>query len=873
MFCLLSVACCLSYTNKCNFTIISTIFFFLFVQYQNEQKQRDCKECSAGKWSDAVALVADTQCKLCTSGRYSTKTGLSLGTHCILCSEGKFSTEKGKDSKCTDNCPKGTFSNTTGLSASAECEKCPGGKFSEDLGAIFCAGKCPAGKFSDEIGFDSETLCEKKCSAGKYSDTSGIDSDSLCKRCSAGKFSDKVGLVSDSNCDGYCSLGKWSNETGLTSDEDCIGRCSAGRFGSSPGLSADEDCNPCSAGRYSMQEGFTSELQCKICGEGTFSLPGDSSCTLCPKGYFNNGTTVLHLGCFTCPEGSFSGFEGAVDCNSCPLGSREIGSRENGELVCRTCPSGFFLDEVLNVKQQECKPCTVGLWITKDLIKFSDHDSEDDCKPCPAGSIFSEDASSFGCNVCSSGKYSANSDQNLRACINCPSGTFLADDSTDLSRHDNTDDCLQCAQNFYSEAGSSICEKFISKDDCNDDEFLDDSSSERTEHICKDCPAGGSCVGDVNASEIVALFGYSRCPVKAKHLLGGSQQNRSLINNKTNADNSGSLIKFGKCAFAAACLGAKNRAFDGKFEGNPALIDNLESCNTAYVNDSLTCGSCATDFSKVGTTGKCDACPPATENGLIAAVGVLTGVIGICVYVRLTLDQFSAGFNQDSDGVMSIALTFFQTLWLLTSFPIEWPDIFVGIFQVGGIVTVLGQHLVNLKCMFPANSDADVFFAMQVLWACALPVLVVLTVILWLIFARIWVIEDLWRKIRASSVALIYLVWPTLCSQAFQMFSCRVVCGELYLRADLHEPCFAGRHFLYAVILGIPLLIFYVAGLPCLMLLQVYRMRQLARQSISSDRTRTRLMRLSELPDHAIYGRFYSPFLDQYWYWEVRCCL
>ena len=34
-------------------------------------------------------------------------------------------------------------------------------------------------------------------------------------------------------------------------------------------------------------------------------------------------------------------------------------------------------------------------------------------------------------------------------------------------------------------------------------------------------------------------------------------------------------------------------------------------------------------------------------------------------------------------------------LTLLTTFPIQWPSIFTSIFQVGGVITVLGQHIVN----------------------------------------------------------------------------------------------------------------------------------------------------------------------------------
>ena len=34
---------------------------------------------------------------------------------------------------------------------------------------------------------------------------------------------------------------------------------------------------------------------------------------------------------------------------------------------------------------------------------------------------------------------------------------------------------------------------------------------------------------------------------------------------------------------------------------------------------------------------------------------------------------------------------------------------FTTLFQVGGAVTVLGQHFVNLKCMLPSYTEAEVY--------------------------------------------------------------------------------------------------------------------------------------------------------------------
>ena len=49
------------------------------------------------------------------------------------------------------------------------------------------------------------------------------------------------------------------------------------------------------------------------------------------------------------------------------------------------------------------------------------------------------------------------------------------------------------------------------------------------------------------------------------------------------------------------------------------------------------------------------------------------------------------------------------------------------------------------------------------------------------------------------------------------VFACRSVCdgdSSTYLRADLFEECYAGRHFLFVGLVGVPMVLAYVLGLP-----------------------------------------------------------
>ena len=106
----------------------------------------------------------------------------------------------------------------------------------------------------------------------------------------------------------------------------------------------------------------------------------------------------------------------------------------------------------------------------------------------------------------------------------------------------------------------------------------------------------------------------------------------------------------------------------------------------------------------------------------LAVFGVVIGIVGVIVIIQITLgdsEAISLGNVDSADAIKAVCLSFIQVFTLLTSFPIFWPDLFVVIFQIGGAVTVLGQHLVNVQCMFQERSQAEVFYALRLVWAVA----------------------------------------------------------------------------------------------------------------------------------------------------------
>ena len=157
--------------------------------------------------------------------------------------------------------------------------------------------------------------------------------------------------------------------------------------------------------------------------------------------------------------------------------------------------------------------------------------------------------------------------------------------------------------------------------------------------------------------------------------------------------------------------------------------------------------------------------------------------------------------------------------------------------------------------MFPDMSDGDVFFRIQLLWGVAPPILLILCVATWLLVSKCTSIEELDIKIKTSCVALLYLVWPSLCSQTFSLFACRSICDDTttFLRADLDVPCGTGTHIQYVLGLGVPMLFLYVIGLPLAAFLRVRSMHK------------TEVM---DPEEEKIYGMFYTAFRPETWWWE-----
>jgi hypothetical protein len=401
--------------------------------------------------------------------------------------------------------------------------------------------------------------------------------------------------------------------------------------------------------------------------------------------------------------------------------------------------------------------------------------------------------------------------------------------------------------------------------DCTDNFFLDDRSAEPNEWKCIKCPEGGYCEGDISFrhGHILAKFGWWRIPETVLN----TEKNYTPI-----------LPKFAECQYPPACLGAPNEKFAGNYfadddrtidlADNSALIFNRTN-NFSYVcatqlgfrNHSRLCSTCARNYRRSGTF-KCAACPGTTQSYAIIALGGLVVLFVILFVARTGIAD--VGEVKLPTIVNKIFLNYLQVSALALHFPLRWPLALQNLFEVQGSVSTIGGHLVNPDCVSDASA-ASIFYSKQMAFATIPVVTVVVAFTFWFGRGR-WSNTPFFNKRTSSNTTtpkdmfvvtvgvILYMVYPTIATQAFRLFSCLSVGEGVYLVADLEEPCYEGRHLWMGLVLGLGQILAYVIGLPMLLLTFLLRNRPKLDDSFAVK---------------VRYGLFYSAYRSNRFFWEV----
>jgi hypothetical protein len=106
----------------------------------------------------------------------------------------------------------------------------------------------------------------------------------------------------------------------------------------------------------------------------------------------------------------------------------------------------------------------------------------------------------------------------------------------------------------------------------------------------------------------------------------------------------------------------------------------------------------------------------------------------------------------------------------------------------------------------------------------------------------------------ATSVLIVYIIYPSLVQMAFSVLECESVCGGDWLHRDQQERCWTGRHLDIVLLVSLPALFILVLILPGMSAWFFYKKRN-------------KLYRSQRLTFR--FGMLYSGYRSGCWYWEL----
>ena len=479
------------------------------------------------------------------------------------------------------------------------------------------------------------------------------------------------------------------------------------------------------------------------------------------------------------------------------------------------------------------------------------------CEDCVGGQFSSGTPST--CESCGQGQFSIQSSSN---CTFCKLG--------EVQRSGDYSLCFLCSSGFYSLLpGNSV-----------DGTSFSENTIPPTAQ-CIPCPVGGTCENGLP----IAKSGYWRPKPK--------------IN-----------ASFYKCREPSACLGLRNEAI--LTNETLRLNDFNESCADGYMG--RLCHRCSLNFARNGPN-KCSRCvSTGTAALLLALLGVLVVFVVFAVFIYQSMST-SVNDPTNAALTLKIIAAHLQVLAIAAHLPFQWPDVLVGMFRSFDAVSSVSDDVINLECVLTdSKSDSSVVYSNTLVMLLSPLVFVLTAILFWtLVYFRklqtfrrlaieaseqpttrttrtsqdaifasslttttrtptttpttttttttttVSMLKPTFIKMKhnilVSCVVVMVLIHPTLTRRSVELLTCDKISPsstKQFLRSDLEEECWVGRHFNWAVGIGIPFLILYSAGIPIASFYMLYKRKHKLKT------------------DESTVSRFGFLYLGyQVWWWEI----
>eukprot|EP00947_MAST-08B_sp_MAST-8B-sp1_P003809 g3809.t1 len=311
-----------------------------------------------------------------------------------------------------------------------------------------------------------------------------------------------------------------------------------------------------------------------------------------------------------------------------------------------------------------------------------------------------------------------------------------------------------------------------------------------------------------------------------------------------------------------------------------------ERCALGY--EGALCLGCTVGRAKFGgEASPCSPCLSVTVTYVLSGLAILIATLIILWLIRWAISKTAFRKNVGIE-LLKICYNHLQLLAIMSGFPVEWPDSLRQFFSAFETASMSGAAVLSPDCLINGGSMSKRFGSkiyVRALTAALLPVSAVLLIsIFWRLrtplaacivrscgaargrckrnFAVYLAItpKEARQNARIANVMVLFVIHLMMVRTALDFFVCKDIAKESscpgdkikFLEADPTVRCWEGDHTLWALGLGLPMLLVYGGGIPASAFAILYHRRK----------------KLQEVKCKEVYGFLYSSFKPKYYYWD-----
>jgi len=607
--------------------------------------------------------------------------------------------------------------------------------------------------------------------------------------------------------------------------------CPAGTYRSTSGL--EPECVSCSDSDphlTTVTTGATSFAEC-ACKHTSFDKAeeavGGQHC-LCPQGSQYDLVTGR---CVPCPEDTYKDTVGNTQCLPCSPALRGfIGEEAVGESTLGACVCGHPLFEVSTTTPTRCL--------------------------CPRGYEFNSTVDH--CTECLPGYYKNSTSRD--ACTPCPPGTYR--------EVAPADECLLCAPGYYSpEPGARVCTEW-----CSAHTFSQDGAEQCSTCGDTDFSLGGDCTDGVFNGSASGFWTWD-------------------INEGAEAS-ALQTARFYSCPEEWACQGGVTSACAGGRTG-------------------VLCGVCPHNTQRL-PSGRCEEC---ADTSLATPVSILTAITFVLVLIAGAFarggawivakardeeqadealakrppdpaeDEASTAVGLVDSGDLppplkwrrvervKLLLTHVQVLAALLSYKVDWPCAFAAVLRPLKI-SIGDISVIPLSCLLREDNWFKRYALKEAILLAALMCTLRPSRFLERVFNRLLSPQSfrLDAALHTARMAIAFVVFPAMCINLVELYTCVDLGVASFLEADLSVNCaspdwraFAGVGGVYAMVHVVGILFFFAV---CLLRAQQWpalpwEPYEVALRQVMSEATGRRDVDVARVfAQFELQQRLRKPFLD-----------